>query len=121
MTQSPRLLVVEDDGLIRLDLVDMVSDFGYAVEEAASADEAVDLLEQDTSFFAILTDIDMPGSINGLGLANVAHRRWPGIKIIIISGRYTPTEGVLPPEAIFLTKPISPDHLHLTLCEAVPA
>lgn len=72
-----RLLIVEDDGLIRLDLVDMVSDLGFLAEEAATADQAVEMLETEDRIDAILTDIDMPGSINGLGLANVAHRRWP--------------------------------------------
>lgn len=112
---QPRLLVVEDDGLIRLDLADMLSDLGCACAEAATADNAIKLLEKDTEFAAVLTDIDMPGSINGLGLANVAHRRWPDIRIIVISGRYDPAEGVLPPGAVFLTKPVSQDIIEQTL------
>ncbi|MBB3946017.1 CheY-like chemotaxis protein [Rhizobium skierniewicense] len=107
MQEPPRLLVVEDDGLIRLDLVDMVSDLGCLAYEASTADQAVTLLERQHSISAILTDIDMPGSINGLGLANVAHRRWPHIKVVVISGRYNPAEGILPPGAIFITKPVS--------------
>ncbi len=112
---GPRLLIVEDDGLIRLDLVDMVSDLGFLAQEAATADQAVDMLEAEDCIDAILTDIDMPGSINGLGLANVAHRRWPHIKVVVISGRYNPAEGVLPPGAIFLTKPVSADLIEKAL------
>ncbi len=114
---QPRLLIVEDDGLIRLDLVDMVCDLGYVADEAATADQAVKMLEADDSIHAILTDIDMPGSINGLGLANVAHRRWPDIKVVVISGRYNPAEGVLPPGAIFLTKPVSPHVIEKALSD----
>lgn len=112
-----RLLIVEDDGLIRLDLVDMVSDLGFVTEEASTADQAVEMLETNAPIHAILTDIDMPGSINGLGLANVAHRRWPHIKVVVISGRYDPAEGVLPPGAIFLTKPVSPNLIEQALCD----
>lgn len=115
---QPRLLVVEDDGLIRLDLVDMVCDLGFEAQEACTADEAVEMLETGAPVQAILTDIDMPGSINGLGLANVAHRRWPDIKVIVISGRYNPAEGVLPPGAIFLTKPVSPHLIERSLTQA---
>lgn len=111
------LLIVEDDGLIRLDLVDMVTDLGFSTLEAPTADRALQMLEASTPIHAILTDIDMPGSINGLGLANVAHRRWPDIKVIVISGRYNPAEGVLPPGAVFLTKPVSPEHLEKALSD----
>ena len=112
------LLIVEDDGLIRLDLVDMVTDLGFSTLEASTADQALQMLESNAStIHAILTDIDMPGSINGLGLANVAHRRWPDMKVVVISGRYSPAEGVLPPGAVFLTKPVSPEHIEKALLD----
>ena len=117
MQPQARLLIVEDDGLIRLDLVDMVSDLGFLAQEAATADQAVEMLETEVRIDAILTDIDMPGSINGLGLANVAHRRWPDIKVVVISGRYNPADGVLPPGAVFLTKPVSPDLIEKALMD----
>jgi CheY-like chemotaxis protein len=116
-SSKPRLLVVEDDGLIRMDLVDMLSDRGYSVEEATTADEALVVLEADLEFAAVLTDIDMPGSINGLGLANIAHERWPTMKILVISGRYSPSAGVLPPGAKFLSKPIAEHVIEQTLGE----
>ena len=59
----------------------------------------------------------MPGAINGLGLANVAHRRWPNIKVVVISGRYNPAEGILPPGAIFLTKPVSQNSVEKALVD----
>lgn len=102
-----RLLVVEDDGLIRLDLVDTLADLGFDVLDAADADEAIALLEGDGSIAAVLTDIDMPGSMDGVQLAQVVHDRWPLAKVIVISGRYIPMEGALPPGTKFVTKPVS--------------
>lgn len=78
-TKGP-LLVVEDDGLIRMDLVDTLQDAGYPVLEAVNADEAwAILLETDVS--ALVTDIDMPGSMDGLELARRVCERWPDCKI----------------------------------------
>ncbi len=114
---NPCLLVVEDDGLIRLDLVDTLMDMGYRVVDAANADEAIRVLEQTDGISAVLTDIDMPGSINGLGLANVIHQRWPPMKVVVISGRYNPSDGILPPGAKFLSKPVSERLISRTLEE----
>ena len=108
------LLVVEDDGLIRMDLVFMLEDMGYSVIEAANADQALAVLEA-RPVGAILTDIDMPGSMDGLSLARLAAERWPETAIVIISGRYSPPQERLPDSARFLTKPISEDVLLSTL------
>lgn len=100
------ILVVEDDGLIRMDLVDTLSDCGFNVLEAANADQALHVLG-GSRVAALLTDIDMPGSMNGIGLAQIASERWPEVKIIVISGRYSPAQGSLPDGARFISKPIS--------------
>ncbi|KQY23689.1 response regulator [Rhizobium sp. Root482] len=123
ITTKPRLLVVEDDGLIRLDLADILADQGYAVDEAATADEALEFLDATDGIVAVLTDIDMPGSMNGIGFANVAYERWPEIKIVVISGRYNPAAGVLPPGAKFLSKPVSEQMIERVLVDVgvVPA
>jgi len=108
-TEGP-LLVVEDDGLIRMDLADTLQDAGYAVLEAANADEAwAVLLETDVS--ALITDIDMPGSMDGLELARRVCSQWPNRRIIVISGRYNPDPAKLPADATFLTKPVSETEL----------
>lgn len=114
--QSPPLLVVEDDGLIRMDIVDMLVDAGYHVLEAANADQALDVLEREPTISALLTDIDMPGSINGLHLANRVKEQRPHCKILIISGRYSPSQGTLPDQALYLSKPISGEQLESALC-----
>jgi DNA-binding NtrC family response regulator len=105
--QKTRLLVVEDDGLIRLDLVDMLVDAGFDVVEAANADEALSVLHNTDGIAALLTDIDMPGSMNGLALAKHVHGQWPGCRIVVISGRYHPDADLLAPGSRFLTKPLS--------------
>lgn len=119
MTHSThhRLLVVEDDGLIRLELVDTLEEMGYAVVDAANADEALRVLEGNADISAVLTDIDMPGSMNGLGLANVVHKRWPPLKVVVISGRYSPSDGMMPPGAKFVTKPVSERTIEQALTE----
>jgi CheY-like chemotaxis protein len=112
---APRLLVVEDDGLIRLDLVYTLEDLGYRTLEASSADEAIAILTTTSDVTAVLTDIDMPGSMDGIGLAHVVHERWSPLRVVVISGRYTPMEGVLPPDVKFITKPISEQMIVRTL------
>jgi len=111
------VLVVEDDGLIRMDLVDVLSDAGYDVIEAANADQALIVLERETDILALLTDIDMPGSMNGVRLAQLTAERWPDCRIVVISGRYSPEQGSLPEGARFLSKPILDSVLHRTLTE----
>ncbi|UJW74586.1 response regulator [Rhizobium sp. SL42] len=105
--QKTRLLVVEDDGLIRLDLVDILVDAGFDVVDAANADEAMAVFQNTVDIAALLTDIDMPGSMNGLELANHIHGQAPACKIIVISGRYHPDMHLLPSGSRFLTKPLS--------------
>lgn len=111
------ILVVEDDGLIRMDLADVLSDSGFDVVEAANADQALALLEAGIPVEAMLTDIDMPGSMNGIKLANLTASRWPECRIIVISGRFSPDQGSLPQGARFLSKPISERQLSVALFE----
>lgn len=111
------VLVVEDDGLIRLDLSDTLSDAGYDVVEAANADRALAILQQRNEIKMLLTDIDMPGSMNGLQLAALTAERWPDCAIVVISGRYRPEQGVLPSGARFIAKPVSEKLLRSVLSQ----
>ena len=110
-----RVLVVEDDPFIRMDLAAMVEDAGFDVFEASDADEAVTVLECQPAIQLLVTDIDMPGSMDGLELARMTRDRWPPVKIIVTSGRIRPAEGDLPGDAQFLTKPISTRQLEAAL------
>jgi two-component system, response regulator PdtaR len=112
------LLLVEDDGLIRMDLAEALSDMGYDVAEAANADEALEIFHGPIEFDGILTDIDMPGSMNGIALAHQIATQNLRCCIIIISGRYHPGQGKLPEGASYLGKPVSQQALEAALKEA---
>lgn len=99
------VLIVDDEPLIRMDLGDMVRDAGYAVLEASAADEAVRLLETHATIRILVTDIEMPGSMNGLRLAAAVRERWPPVVIIVTSGRIQPATAELPADTVFLAKP----------------
>jgi CheY-like chemotaxis protein len=104
---SPVVLVVEDDWLLRLIAVEIVEDAGLVAIEAANADEAIAILECRADIVLIFTDVDMPGSMDGLRLAHAVRRRWPPIKIIIVSGKTHLSNADLPSDARFFSKPYS--------------
>lgn len=105
------VLIVEDEAIIRLMAVDMIQEAGYLVLEASDADEAIRILEARNDIRFIFTDIDMPGSIDGLKLAHAVSKRWPPIKIIVTSGMQTPKESDLPKGSRFLPKPYDANSL----------
>jgi CheY-like chemotaxis protein len=100
------ILVVEDDMMLRMRAVDMVGDAGYTPLEALDAAEAVTILESRSDVALICTDIQMPGQMDGLGLAHAVHKRWPTIKIIVVSGQLKQQNLDLPPHSRFLGKPL---------------
>jgi CheY-like chemotaxis protein len=101
------VLVVEDDSLLRMDAVEMIEEAGFTAYEAANADEAIKILESRPDINVIFTDIDMPGSMNGIKLAQAVRGRWPPIKIIVTSGKFTLRHGDLPDGGKFIPKPYS--------------
>ena len=103
----PVVLVVEDDWLLRLIAVDVVEDAGFVAVEAANADEAILVLESRADLAVIFTDIDMPGTMDGLKLAHAVRYRWPPIKIIIVSGKTHLSDADLPSDTQFFSKPYS--------------
>lgn len=106
-TTAPVVLVVEDDWLVRLLAIEIVEDAGFVALEAANADEAIVILERRADIALIFTDVDMPGTMNGLKLAHAVRRRWPPIKIIIVSGKTHLSEADLPSNTRFFSKPYS--------------
>jgi CheY-like chemotaxis protein len=99
------ILVVEDEMMIRMDTVDMVEDAGYMPVEAADADDAVAILESRSDIALMVTDIQMPGSMDGLRLAQAVHERWPLIKIIVVSGQLMQPDD-LPADSCFFGRPL---------------
>jgi CheY-like chemotaxis protein len=105
------ILIVEDDFLIRMHAAEMIGDAGFDVIEAASADEAIVILEDRLDITAVFTDIQMPGSMDGLKLAAAIRGRWPPIKIIATSGFVDVRQDDLPEGGRFLPKPYSPEQI----------
>ena len=101
------ILIVEDEPLIRIDAADIIRDAGYQVVEAADADEAIAILEVRRDITIVFTDIQMPGSMDGLKLAAAIRGRWPPIKIIATSGNVKVGMNDLPEGGRFLKKPYS--------------
>lgn len=100
-----KIMVVEDEPLIRLGLVSAIEEAGYVVVEAANADEALRRLETDSGVRLILTDVDMPGSMDGIRLSHYVRSKWPPIQLIVISGKVGVKPGELPAGARFISKP----------------
>ncbi len=102
-------LVVEDELLIRLFTATALQEAGFRTLEAANAEEALRHLDAETAITALVTDIDLPGQVNGLGLAWRAHAL--NSAVVLMSGRVVPPPELLPPGAKFLTKPVDEKQL----------
>lgn len=113
------VLVVEDDPFVRMDAVDMIADSGFRTLEAGSADDAIAILEQCAEIGLVFTDVQMPGSMDGLKLAAAVRDRWPGIGIIATSGQFTVLEQQLPPDSRFLPKPYRRERIGLLIEEVL--
>ena len=103
--QRPAILVVEDEVLVRLELVDLIEESGFQVFEAGSADEAIKLMETNPGIHILITDVDMPGSMDGLRLSHYVRDRWPPVKIVVASGHVRVGAADLPEHGVFLDKP----------------
>lgn len=82
------MLVVEDEILIRLDLADTLRESGYLVHEAADAGEALALMQAVGPISLVITDVRMPGELDGLGLARRIRAQWPGLPVVIASAHW---------------------------------
>jgi CheY-like chemotaxis protein len=109
------VLVVEDEPLLRMAAVDIIEEAGFQALEATSADEAILLLEMHDDIRILFTDIDMPGSMDGLKLAAAVRKKWPPISIIVVSGHRKREDGELPDGSVFFIKPYSKAEVVSTL------
>ena len=111
--ESKTVLIAEDDVFVRLVAVDIFQALGYCIREAATAEDALSILiDEFPNISLVFTDIEMPpGSMNGLDLAHEVSRRWPPLRIIIVSGRIGVAAHELPKNSRFLTKPYTATQL----------
>ena len=99
------VLVVEDEPLLLMLATDIVEDAGFEVVTATNADAAIKILLTRPDIHIVFTDIDMPGSMDGLKLAAAIRERWPPIEIIVTSGKAWPAKSELPARGQFFAKP----------------
>lgn len=111
LTPVPNVLIVEDEMILRMRAVDIVEDAGFNPVEAVNADEAISVLESRSDISLLFTDIQMPGSIDGLKLAHAVHDRWPSIKIILVSGQVKPSDAERPADSRFFGKPLDVEQM----------
>ena len=90
---------------------DILEGEGYRVLEATCAADALACLEGGAQVMVLFTDVNMPGSPDGLGLAQLVHARWPEVKILVASGQALPGPGDLPDRGLFLSKPYRAEDL----------
>jgi CheY-like chemotaxis protein len=100
------VVVVDDDVFERMGASGMFLDAGYRVLEAGDADEALRFFETNADVRVLFTDVSMPGSMSGSDLAHQVAERWPGVGIILTSGRPRPLK--LPLSMLFHDKPYEP-------------
>jgi DNA-binding NtrC family response regulator len=108
---SAVVLIVEDEYLLRMNAIDTLKEAGFETVEASNADEAIAILQQRKDIRIVFTDIEMPGSLDGLKLANAIRDRWPPIEIILTSGKHRLNADQMPARGRFIPKPYNADAL----------
>lgn len=112
---SAVVLVVEDE--FRMDIVDQLGEVGFAILEAGSGKEALAVIEREDRVDIVFTDVDMPGSVNGIDLARAVNARWLAIGIIVTSGQAIIRVDDLPAGSLFYPKPYRPAKVHQAIQE----
>jgi len=118
---GPVILIVEDEFLLRMGSAEMIENAGFEVFQAGNADEAISILQVRSAIHVVFTDIQMPGSMDGLKLARFVRDRWPPIKIVATSGLVRVGADDLPAGSVFLPKPYRGAHIVATLREMTAA
>ena len=113
----PVILIVEDELLLRINAVELITEAGFDVVEAGDAEEAIAILEARSDIHIVFTDIQMPGSMDGLKLARFIRGRWPPIKLVVTSGQAAIRDGDLPEGGVFIGKPYTSAEISATLRE----
>jgi CheY-like chemotaxis protein len=105
------VLVVEDDPILLWLAMDVVAEAGYEGIEARNADEAIQILEARTDIRIVFTDVEMPGTLDGIKFAQAVRGRWPPIELIIVSGWTKLSDQDIPERGRFFSKPYKPEEI----------
>ena len=117
--RSAKILVVDDELMIRMYAREILEEAGYTVREATSAEEALQIIADTQDVGAVVTDIDMPGAMDGLELARSIDASRPELAIVIMSGHVLPARDQLPLKATFVAKPFLPETFLLNVDQAL--
>jgi two-component sensor histidine kinase/ActR/RegA family two-component response regulator len=120
-SSATNVLVVEDEMVLRMRAVDIVEDAGFTAIEAVNAEQALSILESRSDISLLFSDIQMPGSMDGLKLAHAVHNRWPSIKIILVSGQVQLSDADTPHDSRFFGKPLEAKQMIAELQQMVGA
>jgi CheY-like chemotaxis protein len=115
MAEKIAVLVVEDEPITRMDVVEQLEEAGFKVFEAPDADRAIKILEAHSEICVLFTDVDMPGSMDGLKLAAAVRDRWPPIRIVVASGLRKVNLDALPVNSRFFSKPYNVNEIAATM------
>ena len=114
MSEELRLiLLVEDELLVRWIAVEGLESAGYEVIEAENAEQAIAVLQSGRDVGLLFTDVNMPGAMDGLALAELVHARWPEVRLVVTSGRGL--SRAVPDDGTFLRKPYSVGELRAAI------
>jgi CheY-like chemotaxis protein len=111
MSRGPRILIVEDEFLIRLTLAEALTDAGFEVTEAGDGEEAAALLRAQPPFDVMLTDLQLPGRLHGGDVARLARTDTPGLPVIFVSGRPMPPGRARSAADVLIAKPYLPSEV----------
>jgi CheY-like chemotaxis protein len=114
------ILIVENEAIVSIELAHWLKKMGSLVLLASDADEAIALLETHPAIQVMITDIKMPGSMDGVGLARQVRERWPPVKIIVVSGVPNGRPSGLPKSCVFIAKPYEDQELWAALSSLIP-
>mgnify|MGYP005999904903 CR=1 FL=1 len=117
---APLALIAEDEPLIMMETADLLGDLGYPVLEARTAAQALTALNDHPDICLLVTDVQMPGPMQGFELSRVVHATQPDMRIIVCSGQIRPSADDLPPNALFVDKPLGANVLARTLQKLQP-
>ena len=112
-----KVLLVEDEFLIRLILAEALGDAGYDVTAAVTADEAARLIATTDGFDIVVTDIHTPGRLDGIELAKAVRQRHPDMRVVYMTGMPDAmrSAGKLGPRDAFISKPYGPSEMLRTI------
>ena len=115
----PTILIVEDEPIVRYYEAQLAEGAGFVTIEANDANEALRKLDNEETINILLTDVDMPGPVDGLELANIVRDRWPEVRIVVVSAHVDSSDPGTRDEIVYLRKPFTQEELVSTLLGVV--